>query len=443
MPFYDENYAIITNEDGTPATHLNSLNAKWCAFQDMNLSQRLKLLTGTFWKWGGSEDVPYTFFWNQAAGLGLLIAGTSATPEPVQFNKTVATLKEVERVWAKLVSIAEAKAYNTEGDLAHHLRIAYEKMTPDDQHSLAFKGEEFVERKLPGAWPPAMRFRNLSEEWEDGITYGLLKQCSHKSAGLLQKFLFVGHQVAYSESKLYVDLLQHLVAKGIVDEELVTAAEEELEDEPAQRDVDEKERACAKVARAVANAIAKVANLPPSLMASPTDEEHASDLLIELHEGADQILDGSSQFMLERVPQNVAAIAPTLHELLKGTADTVAFRGYVIEVAAAFPQNLVKPDPKVLLALSGLKALERQLVNYSAFINAATTKAMHVGERVAHVIDRVQQLDRQKSDARRSARRAQSRHAIAPHPAHPPAFSAVINPAHTRAGGRGVAKRHA
>ena len=58
MPFYDENYAVVLAEDGNPAT-IVSLNSKWCAFQNVNTSQRLKLLTVGIWKWGATEDVPY------------------------------------------------------------------------------------------------------------------------------------------------------------------------------------------------------------------------------------------------------------------------------------------------------------------------------------------------------------------------------------------------
>ena len=97
MPFYDENYSTIMDEDGNPATHI-SLKSKWCAFENAQLSQRLKQLTVGFWKWGATEDVPFAFEWNQAAGLALLVVGTSASANQIQFNKTVATLKEVERV---------------------------------------------------------------------------------------------------------------------------------------------------------------------------------------------------------------------------------------------------------------------------------------------------------------------------------------------------------
>ena len=58
MPFYDENYAVVLAEDGNPAT-IVSLNSKWCAFQNVNTPQRLKLLTVGIWKWGATEDVPY------------------------------------------------------------------------------------------------------------------------------------------------------------------------------------------------------------------------------------------------------------------------------------------------------------------------------------------------------------------------------------------------
>jgi len=67
MPFYDENLSIILGADGTPATHI-SLNTKWCAFENVELSRLLKKLTSGFWKWGASEDVPFAFEWIQAAG---------------------------------------------------------------------------------------------------------------------------------------------------------------------------------------------------------------------------------------------------------------------------------------------------------------------------------------------------------------------------------------
>ena len=437
MPFYDEHLSTIMGADGTPATHL-SLNTKWCAFDDMEYSRRLKTLTSAFWKWGASEDVPFAFEWNQAAGMALLIAGTSASAWGAQFNSTVCSLAAVERVWAKLLSMADAKAYNTEGDLANHLRVAYEKLPREEQDSLAFRGEEFLERIPPGEWPPALRFRNLSEDWEDAIKFGLLAEHSHKLAGLLQRFVFPGHQACFCECKLFHDVLKYLIDQGLVDANLVETAEAELDDDEAQPQIEEKARACSKVARALADALARVANLPESLMASPTDEEHASELMIELLKGADQIFDGSSPFMIKRVAQNVAATAPTLYELLKGTTDEVTYRGYVVELAAAYPHDQVKSDPKTLLALSGLRALERRIANFSAFISSATTKSMHVGERVAQVIERIQQMDRQTSAVRRSARRAQTATQPTPPPTYPPAFSAVINPAHARAGGRGV-----
>ena len=156
------------------------------------------------------------------------------------------------------------------------------------------------------------------------------------------------------------------------------------------------------MARAVVAALAKAADIPESMMRGPTDEEHASDLVIELIKGADSIFDGNSEFMLKNVRSNVAALAPTAHELLDAATDDVALRGYLVDLAAAYPRDELSPDPKTLLALAGIKSIERRLVHYSAFIKSATTKAMHVGERVSLLIERIQRAERLTSADRSS-----------------------------------------
>ena len=437
MPLHAEDLSTIMASNGQPADII-SHNTKYISFQNVETTRSLKVISTWCWEWAADDTVPAAAPWNEVAGLALTITGTSASAKTRPVNDSIFSLKEVERVWGGLLGIAEPKEYPTLGALATELRVAFEKLPRERQQALAFQGDCIGQRIQPGEWPPALRFRQVSEEWEDLITYGLLADNSRKLAGFLQRFMFPSHQACFCESKLFKTVQQYLSDKGIISEELIEAAEEVLPDDAPQQDADERTRKCAKVARAVVAALAKAADLPESMMRGPTDEEHACDLATELIEGADSIFDGNSEFMLKHVRSNVSALAPTTHELLSDTTDDVAFRGYIMDLAATYPRDVISPDPKTLLALAGIKSLERRLVNYASFVKAATTKAMHVGERVALLIERIQRAERQTSADRRFARRAHSAAPPAPPTRHTPACSAVTKPAHTREDGWGV-----
>lgn len=437
MPLHAEDMSTTMASNGQQADTI-SHSTKYLSFENMETTRSLKVITKGCWEWAASDEVPAAAPWNEAAGLALTITGTSASAKTRPFNDTTFSLKEVERVWGGLLGIAELKEYPTLGALATELRVAFETLPRERQQALAFQGDCLAQRIQPGDWPPVMRFRVISEEWEDLITYGLLAEHSRKLAGFLQRFVFPSHQAMFCESKLFKAVQEYLTAKGVIPEELIEAAEEVLPDDAPQQDADERTRKCAKVARAVVAALAKAADIPESMMRGPTDEEHASDLVIELIRGADSIFDGNSEFMLKNVRSNVSALAPTAHELLDAATDDVALRGYLVDLAAAYPRDELSPDPKTLLALAGIKSIERRLVHYSAFVKSATTKAMHVGERVSLLIERIQRAERQTSADRRSARRAHPAAPPAPPTRHTTACSAVTKPAHTREDGWGV-----
>ena len=241
MPLHAEDMSTTMASNGQQADTI-SHSTKYLSFHNVETTRSLKVITKVFWEWAASDEVPAAAPWNEAAGLALTITGTSASAKARPFNDTTFSLKEVERVWGGLLGIAKIKEYPTLGALATELRVAFETLPRERQQALAFQGDDLAQRIQPGDWPPAMRFRVISEEWEDLITYGLLAEHSRKLAGFLQRFVFPSHQAMFCESKLFKAVQEYLTAKGVIPEELIEAAEEVLPDDAPQQDADERTR---------------------------------------------------------------------------------------------------------------------------------------------------------------------------------------------------------
>ena len=403
MPLLDLNLAVVVDQHGQPSVRL-TLETKWLSFSNVNHARALKKLAPCL-ECDQTEDGEPVFLYHEATGIALTITGVSDSAKKEQFNETYFAHTETERVWGLLLELLGDKTFTNAGALCEELRAAYEKLSYAERSELAFQGDKLVKRIPPGQWPPAMRHRTPSHDWEDLVTYARLVQRSHKLVGLLQRFIYPTHQACFCSSKLFTEVCRHLVSTGTLSEELVDTAEEELDDDAEQHQEDTRNDACAKVARAVTNAIGDAADLDSSIMPSPLDETQAHMLLIDLIIGSKCTFDGNSEFMIKNLRNNIAAVAPLLYTLISDSTDDVALRDHVADIAAAFPRDAVEADTKTLLTRPGLKNLERHLRPYEAYIKAPTTMATHVRERVANAAERVQKHERQAKAEHRCARR--------------------------------------
>ena len=403
MPLLDLNLAVVVDQHGQPSVRL-TLETKWLSFSNVNHARALKKLAPCL-ECDQTEDGEPVFLYHEATGIALTITGVSDSAKKEQFNETYFAHTETERVWGLLLELLGDKTFTNAGALCEELRAAYEKLSYAERSELAFQGDKLVKRIPPGQWPPAMRHRTPSHDWEDLVTYARLVQRSHKLVGLLQRFIYPTHQACFCSSKLFTEVCRHLVSTGTLSEELVDTAEEELDDDAEQHQEDTRNDACAKVARAVTNAIGDAADLDSSIMPSPLDETQAHMLLIDLNIGSKCTFDGNSEFMIKNLRNNIAAVAPLLYALISDATDDVALRDHVADIAAAFPCDAVEADTKTLLTRPGLKNLERHLRPYEAYIKAPTTMATHVRERLANAAERVQKHERQAKAEHRCARR--------------------------------------
>jgi len=418
MPLLDLNLAVVMDQQGQPSVRL-TIETKWLSFSNAQHARALKNLAPCL-ESDQTEDGEPVFLYNEVTGVALTVTGVSDSAKNEQFNETYFAHSETERVWGLLLGLLGDKTFTNLGALCEELRAAYEKLPHAERSEMAFQGDKLIKRIPPGQWPPAMRHRTPSQDWEDLVTFARLMQRSHRLVGLLQRFIYPTHQACFCSSKLFTEVCRYLVSTGTLSEELVDTAEEELDDDAEQHEEDARNDACARVARAVINAIAAAADLDSSIMPSPTEEAQAHMLLIDLIIGSKYTYDGNSEFMMKNLRNNIAAVAPLLYTLVGDATDDVALRDHVTDIAAAFPRDAVEGDTKTLLTRPGLKNLERHLRPYEAYIKAPTTMAAHVRERVANAAERVQKHERQAKAEHRCARRHNTAAHTHPPPAHCP-----------------------
>ena len=318
-------------------------------------------------------------------GFALQIAGTSIALDSSQWNNMYFSAAEVSRVIGGILEVVPIKAYGSWAALIDAATIAYEKLPIQDQDSLAFQESGLIDC-VGAPLPVEVNHLNASEDWEDQVKYGTLRKYSKSGAGFLERVTLEWRSV-FAESPALKFIARHEVAKGRLEADALEAAESEADDEDVD---DEKREKCrAKVARAVACAIGKAAELPPCLQTHPSDPDDVTEMIMDCIDGAHSQFDGDSAFMRARTGGIVAAAAPTLQLLLGDAHSYSELNSFLVQIASACPKDTVETGTKTLLTVAGITNLERYIEKYDSWADSEATRTMHIRTRVITLINRI------------------------------------------------------
>ena len=388
MPFYDNDNKLIDDVEGTEM-HIISHLFQWWSPVDQGKTRLLKTLTQNFFAWNKADTGEDILLWREAAYLAVTVGGTRTDAKDFQFNACVFSGEEVERVLDQLLGLLEIKSHETLGALIDTALTTVEKLSPEDQDSLALSGEGLGARTTPGDWPDDSQAES-SADWEDILTYSWLRKYGRRLPGYLTGAEFPDTHSLFCSNPILNAILAHEMAKGNITEETVEEANEDLPASASEEDKAEKHKAIVRVARTVTSALAKAANMPAFMHVSYGSRDEAIEGTIALIEGSEKIHEGDSEFMLGYARENVITNAPTANMLLKGTVEHGALIDLLLEVAASCPKDSAPATPKELFTVAGMRKLERQLSTYEPWVTSAATQAMHARVRVTALAERMQ-----------------------------------------------------
>jgi hypothetical protein len=369
--------------DNQESPHINQ--ALWMNFSSADMNSQWKTCSQASIKWVHNGAL-VGFEYGGAASIALSVTGTAQDADNYQPNNKFFSSAEVERVLGELLRGMEIKPYPNYPALLDAAMLSYEKMQPDKKLSLAFQGDQLLDCLPYHERPPSHRTLDVSEEWEDAITYGILRRASPRLAGMNERLILV-NRGCYAETPYWSAAAAHEISKGRLDQDIYDTAK--LAEDDDDYDYNTVRAAISKVVRVVCAALGNAASLPTCFATNPSAEDHVDDIVDALLEGDSDQFDGDSKFMRAMTPNVVAAVAPTLQLILFDAYNAGELNGHIVELAAACPKDTVKTDTKSLFTAAGIGGLERYMSTFSAWAGSDTALGLHIRHRVSKLIERV------------------------------------------------------
>ena len=358
MPFL--NAALDPVNDNQKTAHA----CKWVALSEAELNRQLRVCTGEWAEWTGTNPKEGMRYCDMAAWT-MEVAQIAHNVDLYQWPLHFMGMQGeggLEEAFLPAFEHLEKRKYPSEAVFVAALVAAGAKVDRSKLEKIALSENALVECVAVGV-------AATTKSKEDAVTWGKLRRCG---AG--------GRAMAWLERATCADrhnqkssvVLTHLF-QVLVDRGRVAAA---CADDEAW-------------AFALVHELANRIVTPPAFYKYHfVDDDRWLDAQARARGAGDQF-DGSSAFCQEHTLGLVAVCAPVVANILHGLDDVRAANSMLLELASVFPKGMVPVKPADLFTVHGMKALGRQTAPYAVWAAGAKDSVTSVDERAATFITRV------------------------------------------------------